>query len=132
MSNNLKEQLKQRSPLRQEIKQVDALKSEIKQPDRPPFAEEKEDRPTVNLEIEVKPKRKSVRVSYQFYIDQHDKLLYIKDQYNKRRKKERKKPLPISFFSKRAYDEYIARCMTKIEEWGDGEERKQRDTTDRK
>lgn len=61
-----------------------------------------------------KPKRTSVRVSYQFYADQYHSMLKIQEYYNKKRKKHGKKPLPLSFLSKRAFDEYIARCNVKI------------------
>jgi len=119
---DLKDKLKERSPIRQEIKPVNILKAEINQADRPLF---EEDRPTVN--ISEKPKRQSVRVSYQFFADQYPKMVYIREQYNKRRRRQGKKPLPLSFFSKRAFDEFIARCMTKIEQW----ERDEREATDR-
>jgi hypothetical protein len=76
-------------------------KSEVKGGDRPQFEGDK-------------PKRTSVRVSYQFYADQYPSMLKIQEHYNKKRKKHGKKALPLSFFSKRAFDEYIARCNAKI------------------
>ncbi|SRR5258706_16459920 len=113
--NDLKSKIKQR---RQEIQPVDILKAENNQTDR--TDERPGDQPTVsNTEKSI---RQSVRVSYQFYADQYPAMLEIQEYYSK--KKGRK--IPLSFFTKRAFDEYIARCRAKI-----AEEREKSKATDR-
>ncbi len=107
--SDLKEKLKDRSPLRQTIEQVDLLKEnkEIEASSRTT------ERPY--LKFEDKSYRESVRRSYQFFYDQDAKIKKIQAYYSKKKGRD----IPLSFFTKRAFDEYIARCFEKIREEGE-------------
>lgn len=131
--SNLKTILKDKSPLRQQIDQVDLLKENDDKPSDRPTAplessietdtanltqeeQKEEEKPTArpSLKYMDRPQRESVRKSYQFYYDQDKKLRRIQAYYSKKKGNL----IPLSFFTKRAFDEYIERCFAKIREEG--------------